>query len=392
MQLKMRVEIVLSIKNFLNSKPIFYPTIDYLRFPRIWDKIKHFFNIPPVIHIVGTNGKGSTGRYLAMILHKSGKNVGHFTSPHIFDFNERFWLNGSLISDQNLQKAHESLLLYFEKSNLNPNEPSYFEWACLLAAELFSECDEIIIEAGVGGELDGTNVFTKKLSIFTPIDLDHKDLLGENLEQIATTKLNSMQNTALMSSKNKNILSLAKNIAKLKNCELILESDLDLANKYSQKHHLPLFLQDNFNLACNAAHVLNIANLGEIVENLEILDLRGRLEKINENLWIDVGHNAHAATMIANFFKGQKINLVYNAFADKDIEKILLILKPIIKILEIYKYESHNRALADELIFKIAKKLDISCSNFMSLKQNEKYLVFGSFVLVNNFIRNVIER
>nr|MBP3724118.1 bifunctional folylpolyglutamate synthase/dihydrofolate synthase [Campylobacter sp.] len=370
---------------------MYYPTIDYDRFPKIWSNLSKFFNLPPVIHIVGTNGKGSVGRYLAMILQKSGKKTAHFTSPHIFDFRERFWLDGRLVSNQELQNAHLRLLDYFKQTNLDPQILSYFEWACLLAAELFSGFDEIVLEAGVGGEFDGTNVFDKKLSVFTPIDLDHQNLLGDSLEQIATTKLNSMDKIAVLNNKF-TLLDLAKNIAKNRNCKLIIESD-ELPNciqKYAQKYDLAEFLRANLNLAYNAAKVLNIINLDEIINNLSVLDLRARLEKIQQNIWVDVGHNAHAAKAIAKYFKNQKINLIYNAFEDKDAKSVLTTLKPILQSVLIYDYPSHDRKLLTNKISNLALNLGLKCYNFERIEPNNEYLVFGSFLLVSHFLRNYV--
>ena len=97
---------MMSVNEFLEKKPLFYKEIDIFRMPRAYSLIKDKIKIPPVIHIVGTNGKGSTGRFLAHTLLKRGYSVGHYTSPHILKFNERIWINGSDISDENLEKIH----------------------------------------------------------------------------------------------------------------------------------------------------------------------------------------------------------------------------------------------------------------------------------------------
>ena len=293
-----------------------------------------------------------------------------------------------MASNEELQNAHENLLLCFKNANLNPQELSYFEWSCLLAAELFRGFDEIIMEAGVGGEFDGTSVFAKKLSVFTPIDLDHKDLLGKNLEQIATTKLNSMDKIAVLNSKF-DLVNLAQNIAQNKNCKLIIADKImpNSVRKYSQIYNLPNFLQDNLNLAYNAAKILQIPNLDQIIENLGVLDLRGRLEKIKENIWIDVGHNAHAAKAICEYFKNQKINLIYNAFEDKDANSVLSTLKPVLQSVLVYDYPSSNRKLLTNKIPNLALNLGLKCYNFSRIEPNRKYLVFGSFLLVSHFLR-----
>ncbi len=152
--------------------------------------------IPKIIHIVGTNGKGSTGRFLATALIRSGKKTGHYTSPHIVRFNERIWINGTEIADDHLEAAHQKLLALLTSECAD--SLSYFEYTTLLAMMAFEECEYVVLEAGLGGEFDATNVFDKVLSIFTPIDFDHSAFLGNTIESIAGTKLRSMQTVALM--------------------------------------------------------------------------------------------------------------------------------------------------------------------------------------------------
>jgi len=99
----------MNVNDFLNRKPLFYKKIDLQRMPNTYNLIKNKINIPPVIHIIGTNGKGSTGRFLAHTLLKRGFTVGHYTSPHILKFNERIWINGNNISDAHLEETHQKL-------------------------------------------------------------------------------------------------------------------------------------------------------------------------------------------------------------------------------------------------------------------------------------------
>ncbi|MCD8213519.1 MAG: bifunctional folylpolyglutamate synthase/dihydrofolate synthase, partial [Campylobacter sp.] len=133
------------LEKFLEGKPLFYKEIDYTRMPRAWAGIKDSLKPFKIIHVIGTNGKGSTGRFLAQILSQTGASVGHYTSPHIFTFNERFWLNGSIVCDEILQAAHERLQeLLSDEFKI---KTSYFEYATLLAAVLFNECDYFVCEA-----------------------------------------------------------------------------------------------------------------------------------------------------------------------------------------------------------------------------------------------------
>ncbi|MDP2078616.1 MAG: bifunctional folylpolyglutamate synthase/dihydrofolate synthase, partial [Sulfuricurvum sp.] len=93
---------MMNLESFLASKPLFYNVIDYERFPKAYLSVAPLLRIPKIIHIVGTNGKGSTGRFLATALHRLGKKTGHYTSPHIMQFNERIWIDGEDIANADL--------------------------------------------------------------------------------------------------------------------------------------------------------------------------------------------------------------------------------------------------------------------------------------------------
>lgn len=187
----------MTLQQFLENKPLFYEVIDTTRMPHAYESVKEYFTLPRIIHIVGTNGKGTTGRFLAQMLYACGLHVGHYTSPHIVKFNERIWIDGEDIDDATLDLYHQKLLsilsIQFQKSL------SYFEYTTLLAMLIFcDQCDFVVLEAGLGGEFDATNVFEKVLSIITPIGLDHQAFLGENIEAIAQTKINSVKNNFVL--------------------------------------------------------------------------------------------------------------------------------------------------------------------------------------------------
>ena len=185
-----------SLQDFLDNKPLYYDKIDLERMPRIYRAIKAHLPRPKIIHIVGTNGKGTTGRFLANGLLQNGFSVGHYTSPHILTFNERIWLNGENVNDGVLEAAHQKLyaLLTQEQSDAL----SYFEYTTLLAMVVYEACDYAVLEAGLGGEFDATNVFDKELSLFTAIGQDHQAFLGDDIGSIAGTKFRSMQKSAIL--------------------------------------------------------------------------------------------------------------------------------------------------------------------------------------------------
>lgn len=374
---------------FLASKSTNYDKIDRFMMFRMYEKYKAFLPLKPIIHIIGTNGKGSTGRFLTQLLEALGYKIGHFTSPHLLKFNERFYLEGKIASDVLLNKAHSEFENIFKQ---DMEKLSYFEYCTFLAAILFKDCDFVILEAGVGGEYDSTSVFDKKMSIFTKIDFDHMQILGDTLEKIARTKLKVMAKLALISKQqDKNVLLLAKKIACLKNADLRLVKESEFKNElevYTQKYTLPKFLEHNLNLALNAVELLLSKEKAlKALKILKKINLAGRCEEIKPNLYIDVGHNEMAARALCEHFKSQKLVLVYNSFLDKNIFQILKTLKPIIDIIKIFKCYDEHRKFANSEIFKFAQKLGIKCEEFKTLDPNKKTLVFGSFVLVENFLK-----
>ena len=378
----------MKLEYFLENKPLFYKEINRARMPNAFKFVQGAFKIPKIIHIIGTNGKGSTGRFLAQMLAR-GHSVGHYTSPHIFEFRERFWMNGAVASADALETAHEKLI------KILPPEVarslSYFEYATMLCAPLFEGCDFFVCEAGVGGEFDATNEFDKRLSLFTPIGFDHTALLGDTLEKIATTKFNAMADVALMNDDmNELCVGIARGIAAKKGATLkfasenLSDDDKNEIKIYAEKFGLPEFLRSNLTLSSSAfkelGFSLNLANLGA-------LDLSGRCEKISPNVTIDVGHNEMAAQALVKRFEGKKLNLIFNAFADKDIKAVLKAIKPIVKKTYIIEYEAPGRELATAQVKEVLQELGMEFADFTDVRADEEYLAFGSFYLVEAFLK-----
>lgn len=380
----------MTLATFLGSKPLFYDVIDYERFPAVYGSIQPLLTLPKIIHIVGTNGKGSSGRFLATALHRAGKKTGHYTSPHIVRFNERIWMDGAEISDDPLEKAHQKLLGLL--TPLNAHSLSYFEYTTLLAMVAFEECEYVVLEAGLGGEFDATNVFDKILSIFTPIDLDHSAFLGNTIESIATTKLRSMQVKALMG-KQPHIQTkiIAREIATQKGCALLCIDGMasveiqECALQIAIKNSLSDYLRDNLELAMAAFEVLGYKATNELF-NQEALF--GRLTKIKDNITLDVGHNTLAARAIAEAFAGKKVTLIYNTYADKDYQEIVSILAPIIESVEIIEVDE-ARIVERELLESVLRKAGIEYRRFNEIEENKEYLVFGSFSVAEAFLKRM---
>jgi len=392
----------MSLAKFLDGKPLYYKEIDYGRIIRAYDTIKGHLKPFKIIHIIGTNGKGSTGRFLAQILSQKGAKVGHYTSPHIFKFNERFWLNGEVASDEILERAHERLQALL--SDEYKIKTSYFEYMTLLSAVLFEGCDYFVCEAGMGGVLDATNVFEKELSIFTPIGFDHTAILGNSLEEISRTKFEAMGKRAILNDEMNEIsVAIAKEIASEKGAtlsfprEILTKENLNEIANYADKFNLPEFLRSNLTLAYAAAKILDSSI---DIKKLGALSLRGRCEKIDLNLYVDVGHNELGAKAVAKKFSqeefsGKKLTLIYNSFLDKDFKAVLAALKPVIDGVLLYHYHCEGRELGGELINKALNELEISHREFKpsdmndikEAKNGKIYLAFGSFHLAEAFLK-----
>jgi len=375
------------LQAFLEEKPLYYNEIDYTRMPRVYQKIKSNFSSAKIIHLIGTNGKGTTGRFLATALFNMGYKTAHYTSPHIIDFNERVWLNGANTSYETLEIAHEKLqnILTEEDSH----SLSYFEYTTFLAMLVFNGCEYIVLEAGLGGEHDATAVFDKILTLVTPIDYDHEAFLGSGIEDIARTKLNAIQNSAIIATqKHKEVYTIAKELSAIKKVsihkvdEYLDNEDIKNVEQLSEELSLVSYLQDNLKLSISC---LKFLDLKYKVENFSNSKLFGRVSKISNNIVVDVGHNPLAAESIVNALKDKKYILVYNTYKDKEYKKTLQILKPIIRHVEIIDI-NEQRIETKELLYRTLKELEIEYVSFNKCEKNNNYLVFGSFSVVEAFL------
>jgi len=367
---------MLQISNFLDNKPLYFDKIDHKRVHFAYGILKPHIKQPQIIHIIGTNGKGSTGRTIAHLAKRSLR-VGHFSSPHISKFNERIWIDGEDINDIDLNKAHTKLYSIL-KEDIS-NSLSYFEYTTLLALVAFEDLDLIVLEAGLGGEFDATNVCDKDLTVVTPIGIDHQQFLGDTIEEIASTKIRSVQKQALIANQpHIEVSTIAKDIAKSQNTKLYFASkDIKIDLDFSD------YIKDNILVALEALDILSIYYN---IRDLESLELFGRFYRFDKNIIIDVGHNILASRAILKALN-HRVILIYNSLDDKDYKEILRILKPKIKRVEIIKIPS-QRATTIEEIESSLDSLDILYSIYNNkIDSKEEYLVFGSFYVVEEFLR-----
>ena len=379
-----------TFEQFIDNKPLYYKEIDHKRVHNAYALLKPYIKRPLTIHIVGTNGKGSTGRIMATLLNKIGKRVGHFSSPHILKFNERIWLSGQDISDKELEVAH--LKLYALLGQEMSDSLSYFEYTTLLSLVATEDMDVMILEAGLGGEFDATNVVNKELSVITPIGLDHQDFLGETITEIALTKLNSIQNQALIARQPyQEVYKVAEDIGFEKKANILSvssEENLEILS-ITQTLGWAYYLYENALLATKA---LNILGFSYRVNDLKEVTLFGRFYSLFPNVKIDVGHNLLAGKALEkalkNKYNSEKIILVYNSLNDKDYEGILRLFKPLLKRVEIIEIES-SRTVETGKLKEVLERLEIEYQEFSSIKSELNYFVFGSFYVVEAFLKKI---
>jgi len=381
---------IIPFDTFLEAKPLYYKEIDHARVHRAYALLKPQLKQPRTIHVVGTNGKGSTGRMVAHLAYKSGLKVGHYTSPHILKFNERIWIDGVDSSDEVLESAHQKLFAILGKEV--SEDLSYFEYTTLLAFIVFEHCDLMVLEAGLGGEFDATNVYDKELSIITPIGIDHQAFLGENIEEIARTKIRSIQKKVLLAPQvYDEVIGVAKEIANNVGADLCVCPRVNMQVdpygliKIAREKAWPDYLTDNAIVALQALDSLNIKY---DVNDLLSLELFGRFYPFTKNIQIDVGHNPLAAQAIEKALD-REVVLIYNSLDDKEYEEVLRILKPKIKRVEILPIDS-QRATTLEEIENALEKVGLLYSLFEGkIDKDEHYLVFGSFYVVEEFLKKM---
>jgi len=294
-----------------------------------------------------------------------------------------------IYQQRSTSKVHQKL------QSLLPTEVSeslsYFEYTTLLAALAFEGLDFVIMEAGLGGEYDATNVFDKKISLITTIDYDHQAFLGDTIEEITTTKLNSIDKEAIIGKQIHNKLRIENEELRITNFAQKIKPnskiydyleffEKDEIENLKKEFKFAPFLFDNYLLAMS---FLKKENIPFNVKDLNDLTLPGRMQEIEKDLWLDVGHNPLAARAIVNALP-KKVNLVYNTYTDKDYREILSILKP--KINKLYLIKVDNERIEEpEKIKKTAEGLGIEVEEFKEIKK--PMLVFGSFSVAEEFLR-----
>ena len=378
-----------------------------------------------VIHVAGTNGKGSTCAMLASVLSEAGFRTGLYASPHLVNFRERMRVNGEMISEERLALYARQMMPEIERIGC-----TFFEGTTAMAFRYFAEeqTDVVVLETGMGGRLDSTNVVTPMVSVITSIGLDHTKHLGETFEEIAQEKAGIIKpNVPVVVGRIRpRLRQVFSEVAQSVGSELQFvddicravpketglqgtRADFMLGTREFLDAHIELAGEHQIENASVA--LVTLANLPEEyrVDDEALRNgfahirsntgISGRFHHINSNpdIVLDVAHNSDGANALVrtlqHSYRGKgRIRVVYGAVKDKDVESILKIVAPLIR--HVYAVASSNpRSLPSDEIAWHATNLDIPVTDVGSVEDgikkavqdvsvDEGIVIFGSFFVV----------
>ena len=346
------------------------------------------------IHIAGTNGKGTVSNYITNIYQQSGYRVGTFTSPHLIDFRERITINGEWIPKEDVVNFYDAY-----KNAFSQLAPSFFEWSTALALHYFHKenTDINIIETGLGGRLDSTNVIQPLLSIITTIGLDHKEFLGDEIKNIAKEKAGIIKEKTpvLLGPDIKETLPVFEKISQEK------EAPLHQAKaSIIQQPTLPAYLLQNWKTACEASSILSKEFPVRIEDDpRKYLTIKGRWQVVQDKpkIVLDVGHNKQGVRAIVNQLDKEsydQLHIMLGFSAEKEMDEILPLFP---KEATYYITKSTNERSADPQIIathirgeKINCYLDIKeAFHYINkaVKKDDFVLICGSVFLVGDILQ-----
>ena len=378
---------------------------------------------PYVITVAGTNGKGSTCRFLEVALMKLGLKVGVYSSPHLLRYNERVRINGQLLDDQ----AHIDSFTEIDQNKTA--SLTYFEFSTLSALKLFKDAklDVVILEVGLGGRLDATNIVDPHLAVITSIDIDHVAFLGNNREDIGREKAGIFRaNIPVIIGEPdcpQSILAIAQDLNAQKfqrNVDWqyeVKDGTFYWQSKTQQFDALPMPLIPIPNAGSAIATLLKTPfNVSEhvICETLQEAQMTGRFQQLQPTdfahfsgqkpkaqVIIDVGHNPHAARYLAERLqavKKAKIFAIFSCLEDKELSGIVQPLREVIDEwhcvgLDCWRGQS-GQAVFDKLVNVLPNATACVYENvdaiapilFEQAEEQDIILVFGSFHTVADFV------
>jgi dihydrofolate synthase/folylpolyglutamate synthase len=359
------------------------------------------------IHVAGTNGKGSTCNMLSSALKLKRYKTGLFTSPHIHDFRERIRINDDLISEQRVIDFCNSV-----QENKWNFKPSFFEitWALALIYFLEQQCDICVIETGLGGRLDSTNIITPILCVITNISLDHVSILGDTLDKIAFEKAGIIKKDVPVVIGETTVETKPVFILKAKEChsEIIFAEDQVLnktffhqANSYQYKNERTV--RTAFDALDKLGFQINEQEITKAIQEAQNNPLfHGRFEIVSQEplIIMDVAHNEAGIKEMLATLKGiqrGKLHLIYGASSDKDLRSIIKLLP---KDAQFYfsEFQNERTAKIDDLKL-ISESLNLNSNYFhqlsdalqyaqLSVNKTDTILMTGSFFLISDYFKN----
>jgi dihydrofolate synthase/folylpolyglutamate synthase len=372
-------------------------------------KLCHAFDNPQYklqfIHVAGSNGKGSTSSILASFLTENNLKTGLFTSPHLLDFRERIRVDGKMITEKDVilfcQKI-KSLSLDFE--------PSFFEISFVMAIDFFtkSNCAICVIETGLGGRLDATNIIKPILSIITTISLEHTNLLGNTLAAIAFEKAGIIKkNTpAIIGQKNPSTEQIFRQKAQEESSKLHFTKDYNFAIP-DNFPLLGIYQKDNYQTVCLAIEEiskyfhLSMDHMDDALKKLtKNTGFQGRLQIVSEHpkVIFDVSHNKEGILASLNFLQNEfgHLKIVYGSSADKNFEDIF----PLFSKDNTYFFTefSNVRSAKKSVLDEFSKKFKLNAEIFSDPKKalleakelstkDDTIVAFGSFFLLHDLLK-----
>lgn len=391
--------------NLLTSQEKFHINLGLERMKKLAEIFSNPQNDLKIIHVAGTNGKGSTCAMLAKILEDNGYKTGLFTSPHIKKYNERIKINFEDISDNDFSDYMERVENTAKSANISLTE---FEILTMMAFLYFKEqkVDFAVIETGLGGRLDATNIINSPiLSIITSISLDHTDRLGTNISEIATEKAGIIKTNTPVLISNKNLgFNIIKSTAKNTNSKLIIaEKDFELTN---HKENIFSNGEKSFKLALLGKN--QGENLALVIKACDFLNLetKNALEKVNwnarfeylkeKNLILDAGHNADGIKLLKEnlntYFYGQNRAYLFGMLNTKDYKtaiKNLFQPEDIVFVVDNFAHNAIKKEILEKEIrnnFKNIKVQTIELENiktFIDMKFSGIKICCGSFYIIS---------
>ncbi|MBI2137902.1 bifunctional folylpolyglutamate synthase/dihydrofolate synthase [Candidatus Woesearchaeota archaeon] len=312
------------------------------------------------IHVAGTNGKGSVTAMCSKILRLAGCTTGMYTSPHLQTFRERMQVNGRLIGKDELVKAFETVKKESDRLKEKGMQATFFEFTTAMAFVHFrnKKCDMAVIETGLGGRLDATNVVKPLVAVITNIALEHTEYLGNTKEKIAMEKAGIIKDGSItvIGEQDEKIKQLLLNVCKERKSKAIIvgkdyAGEILLAGRYQKRNAAAAKAA----IEALSGHGIKISQI-TIAKGIAATKWPGRLEEMQKTppVILDGAHNPHGIETVAEYVAGKKMTLVIGISEDKNIHEMMRIIAPLASKIIVTK--AKTRGASTSLLRKEAVK------------------------------------